>query len=209
MRRHAITLAGCAVVLWSACGDGAGPGEEPRTETFSFEGGLEGWSPDATDILVGEEPIDWSVTTTAEAATDGERSVRLTLDNLSDAGKVWIERRFELEPETSYDVRIEFDLGTSDFGSVNLWTVIAGASSRSPETAEDLESAFRDETGHGRDEDLGLLWVGKCYDLAATTDPDGALHVMLGVWGTFEVTRTYYVDAVLITFTKAEAQRSS
>ena len=161
-------------MLWSACGDGAGPGEEPRPETFSFEDGLEGWSPDATDILVGEDPIDWSVTTTAEAATDGERSTRLTLDNLSDAGKIWIERRFELEPETSYDVRIEFDFGTSDFGFVNLWTVIAGASSRSPETAEDLESAFQDETGHGQDEDLGLVWMEKSYDLAATSGPDGA-----------------------------------
>ena len=74
---------------------------------------------------------------------------------------------------------------------------------------EDLESAFQDETGHGQDEDLGLVWMEKSYDLAATTGPDGELHVMLGVWGTFEVTRTYYVDAVLITFTRAEAQRSS
>ena len=58
-------------------------------------------------------------------------------------------------------------------------------------------------------EDLGLVWMEKSYDLAATTGPDGELHVMLGVWGTFEVTRTYYVDAVLIAFTRAEAQRSS
>ncbi|CAN5879291.1 hypothetical protein BH24GEM1_BH24GEM1_08990 [soil metagenome] len=197
-------LAGCAVMSSAACGDdGTGPNIGPRTETFSFEDGLGAWLADATDITVGGDPIAWDVAVTDEAATDGERSVRLSLDNLSDAGKIWIERSFDLEPETSYSVRIEFDFGTADFGDVNLWTIIAGASPQPPETAQDLQDGFRDETGHDQGQDAGLVWLEKAYDFVTTTEADGVLHVALGVWGTYEVSRIYFVDAVRITFTRA------
>lgn len=48
-----------------------------------------------------------------------------------------------------------------------------------------------------------MAWLEKSCDAAATTGPDGVLHVALGVWGTYEVTRTYLMDAVRVTFTKA------
>jgi hypothetical protein len=191
------------VLMAAACSEGTGPDDDPHIETFSFEEGLASWSPDVTDLQVGDEPSDWSITTTSDSATDGERSVQFVLENPSDEGKIWIERGFQLEPETSYDVRIELDLGTSDFGAVNMWRVIAGVGSRSPETGQDLELAFRDETGHGGDQDVGLVWLAKSYDAAATTGSDGVLHVALGVWGTYEITRTYLMDAVRITFTRS------
>jgi hypothetical protein len=158
MRR--LTLA-AFVIMAAGCSDGSGPGDTPLIETFSFEDGLAGWSADATDLSVGDEPSDWSITNTSHSASDGERSVQLMLDNLSDAGKIWIERSFDLEPETIYDVRVELDFGTWDFGAVNLWRVIAGVSSRSPETAQDLEVAFRDDTGHGEQRNMGLVWLEK------------------------------------------------
>ena len=199
-------LAGCAIAGVAACGDdrglSIGPVIEPRTERFSFEDGLGDWSPDAADVTVGGETLEWEITSTDEAARDGKRALRFTLDNRSDAGKIWIERRFELQPQTSYSVFIELALGTADSGDLNLWTVIAGAFPHSPETREDLAGAFQDDAGHDQGPGAGLVWVEKSYDILARTNSDGVLHVALGLWGTYEVARTYYLDAVQISFTR-------
>ncbi len=173
------------------------PGEVVEA-TFTFDADMEGWEAVATDTL--NPPIDWHVEhTTAEAHT-GEGSVELFLENLNDQGKVWMERPFMLEPGTVYQVEVEYAFGTSDWGDVNLFTIIAGVHDDPPRSAEDL--TFQDEdTGHGGDEDVGLVWQDRSHSFQTEAPSDGTVYMALGVWGTWETARTYFVDDVTVRFT--------
>jgi hypothetical protein len=194
-----VPVASAVGVLAAACGAST---DEPflrRTFGFTFESDLGGWVADGTDL--DDPPVTWSVERSDELAERGDWSVRLSLDNLNDAGKIWMERPFELQPGATYDVEVAFDFASADFGEFGLWTIIAGVSAADPETVDDL--VFRDETGNGADEDMGHLWGARSYPLGtATTDAEGLLWVALGVWGTFETTRTYFLDDLELTFTR-------
>ena len=112
-----------------------------------------------------------------------------------------MERAFELEPGATYDVDAAFDFASADFGDIGLWTIIAGVSEADPETPDDLD--FRDETGNGASDDVGHVWGERTYPLGtATAGLEGLLWVALGVWGTFETPRTYFIDDVELTFTR-------
>jgi hypothetical protein len=39
--------------------------------------------------------------------------------------------------------------------------------------------------------------------MRAVSDPGGRIHIVIGVWGTWETPRTYYVDNVRLLFTRA------
>ncbi|HYO45291.1 MAG TPA: hypothetical protein VEY33_01200 [Gemmatimonadota bacterium] len=197
MKWPAISLAALAAVFVLACADDTtGPDGIVRFET-SFETGLDGFTADGTDL--DDPPIEWSIERTNEEADDGAWSVRLDLANLNDAGKIWIERSFDLEAGRAYDVELSYAFGSSDFGDINLWTIIAGVSPGDPEVTDDL--TFQGSTANGEDQDVGLVWLEKSHDFTATAGAGGELWVALGVWGTSEFPRTYYLDDVEITFT--------
>jgi hypothetical protein len=197
MKKSAIAVLALAFASLTACADDStGPDGTVRFET-SFESGLDGFTPDGTDL--DDPPVEWSIERTDEHADEGSWSVRLDLENLNDAGKIWIERAFSLEPGAAYDVVVSYAFGTSDSGDFNLWTLIAGVTAFDPETVSDL--VFQGETGTGEDEDLGVVWLEKSHAFTATASPSGELWVSLGVWGTWETHRTYYLDDVRIVFT--------
>jgi hypothetical protein len=173
-----------------------GPGGIVRFES-SFEAGLDGFVADGTDL--DDPPIEWSIARTDERADDGEWSVRLELENLNDAGKIWIERPFDLEAGVAYDVEVSYAFGTSDFGDVNIWTIIAGVGPQDPESVDDL--TFQGSTATGNDEDVGIVWLENVFTSTATASAEGELWVSIGVWGTSEFPRTYYLDDVEIAFT--------
>lgn len=196
MRWFAFSTLLCTAAL-SACEDeGTGPDGIVVFET-SFEDGLDGFAEDGTDL--DDPPVDWSIARSDEQADDGDWAVRLELDNLNDAGKIWIERAFDLDPGAAYDVEVTYAFGTSDFGDINNWTIVAGVGPQDPESVDDL--TFQGATGTGNDEDVGLVWLEKSFALSATTNAAGELWVSIGVWGTFETLRTYYVDDLRIEFT--------
>jgi hypothetical protein len=178
--------------------EGCGNGRARWTWFFSFEGGMEGWEPRAFDTALGSGEIPWSIATTADAATDGGRSLRLYLDNSNDAGKIFVEHAFALEPRRHYRVTLELDLGTSDWGDANAFVVIAGVLPSRPLTSADLAPGFRDSTSYGSSSDLGRVWLHKRYAADLWTDATGGAVVAIGIWGTWEGTRTYYVDSVAI-----------
>jgi hypothetical protein len=182
-------LAGCSESL---------EGPDSETFTFSFDQAMQGWTADGTDLT--NPTVAWSVQQSAAESNNGAGSVRIFLDNLNDAGKVWMERSFELEPNRTYDVDVSYAFGSADWGDINLWRIITGVTTDSPEEADDLE--FQDDTGNGLDSDNGIEWMNKTYSFTATTDAAGVLHVAIGTWGTFEVQRTYFVDDVKISFSE-------
>ena len=163
----------------------------------SFESGLDGFAADGTDL--DDPPVEWMIGRSQERADDGAWSVRLELDNFNDAGKIWIERAFQVEAGRTYDVEVSYAFATADFGDFNNWTIIAGVTPAEPETVDDL--TFQGETGNGEEEDVGYVWLEKNHALTATADAGGELWLALGVWGTFETPRTYYLDDVEIVFT--------
>jgi len=167
--------------------------------TDSFESGLGQWTAQAIDL--GEPAGTWSIQGTTEEASAGMHSVQLTLDNVSSAGKVWIERELDAAPTQAYDVDISFDLASADFGTLDLWTVIAGAYPAPPRAADEL--TFQDDTGNGASTDDGYHWVSKSYTVHARSDEEGHLSVTIGVWGTSETARSYYLDNVRLQLTRA------
>jgi hypothetical protein len=196
MGRAMISPAVFAAVLVACADDMTGPGGIVRFES-SFEAGLDGFVADGTDL--DDPPIEWSIARTDERADDGEWSVRLELENLNDAGKIWIERPFDLEAGVAYDVEVSYAFGTSDFGDVNIWTIIAGIGPQDPESVDDL--TFQGSTATGNDEDVGIVWLENVFTSTATASAEGELWVSIGVWGTSEFPRTYYLDDVEIAFT--------
>jgi hypothetical protein len=197
--RRWVPVASAVGVLAAACGAST---DEPflrQTFGFTFESDLGGWVADGTDL--DDPPVTWSVERSDELAERGDWSVRFSLDNLNDAGKIWMERPFELQPGATYDVEAAFDFASADFGDIGLWTIIAGVSEADPETVDDLD--FQDETGNGASDDVGHVWGARSYSLGtATAGGNGLLWVALGVWGTFETSRTYFVDDLELTFTR-------
>jgi hypothetical protein len=184
------------LALVAACSDDpTGPVDGLVFET-SFETGFDGFVPDGADL--DDPPIEWEIERTDERADDGVWSVRLELENLNDAGKIWIERRFDLEPGRVYDIELSYAFASADFGDINAWTIIAGVTPTDPETAADLP--FQGSTANGADDDVGFVWLEGSHDLTVTTDASGEAWLSLGLWGTSEFTRSYHLDDVRVSF---------
>lgn len=197
--RFVLTAVLCSILL-AGCGGTTVNRPPGSSGTFSFENDLQGWTPRATDVFEAGNPpavATWSIQPSQERASDGGSSLRLTVSNLTDAAKVWIERDFTVTPNRRYRVKVQYALASADFGDINLWRIITGVAPSSPQTRDDL--TYQDTTGNGSDAPGGYTWLEKSYDLDATSGADGRLYVTIGVWGTSEHPRTYYLDNVRIT----------
>ena len=197
LRRRHLTWTPLLLLLAIAatgCDDDPTGVEPDVDELFTFEDQLEGWTPAGTDL--DDPPVDWSIERSDEEAESGSHSLRLFLNNMNDAGKIWVQRPFQVSPDQQYKVEVSFSFGTADFGSVNHWSIITGAHLDAPLTREEL--TFQDETANGSESDVGLRWLEKSYTLTIASDSEGEIWVTVGVWGRWETPRTYYVDNLRI-----------
>lgn len=69
----------------------------PQAMTF-FERGFDGWTANGTDL--DNPPDQWSIEPPQDMASKGKTSLKFYLDNVNDAGKIWIERSFNVEPQS-------------------------------------------------------------------------------------------------------------
>ncbi len=182
-----------------SCDQVTAPRPLPVEERFTFPDGLGGWEPRAVDVMVGDEEIDWEIEWSEERSTVGTGSVRFYVDNRSDAAKLWIEYVFDAEPNRDYDVQIAFSFATRDWSDLNLWRIIAGALPSSPQAAGDLDRAFQGDTRAGPPPGDTFVWSRLSYDAALRTEAEGRIHVIVGVWGTSEFQRIYFVDDIQLT----------
>lgn len=186
--------------LIMGCGD-SDPTEpvpgEPLEFSFTLDEDLQGWEGVATDTL--EPAIDWHARHATDVPESDDSAAEIHLENLNDQGKVWIERPFELDPGVQYEVEVRFDFATADWGAVNLFTMIAGVHPTPPRSADAL--TFQDDTGNGADESIGHVWQERSYEFSTMAPDHGTVHVAIGVWGTWEASRHYFVDNVSVTFT--------
>lgn len=82
---------------------------------YSFENDLEGWSTNGTDLSPGEPTADeWAITRSQDIATEGLTSVKFDLTNNNDAGKIWIEKPFVVEPNRLYQVNVSYSFASQD-----------------------------------------------------------------------------------------------
>lgn len=202
---RAATIARFAGVLAlgvMACSDPSGP-IPPREENWSFEAGMEAWTAAAADIHVGGTPIDWWARLSTARASHGSRSVEIYMDNRTDAAKVWIVRPFAVEPNRDYVVHLNFDFASRDYGDVNLFQLLAGASPTAPVTGAEVLAVARTNmsTGNGAGSDVGFQWSHRYMTKGVRSSPNGSLYILVGVWGTWETPRTYYVDNVSVELT--------
>jgi len=160
--------------------------------SVSFEDGWDDW--EAQGIDLNDPPVNWTIERTDDHSDDGDYSMKLYLNNMNDQGKIWVQRSFDMDPNRGYKVKLSFSFASSDFGSFNLWKIIAGAGPKEPSSMDEL--TFHGNTGNGYMEDVGYKWMDKEYTLNARSNSDGELYVYIGVWGTWETGRTYYIDDI-------------
>ena len=195
-------VCGLAIIsfILGGCVRAAPPGPD---YSFSFERSMEGWQANGLDL--DNPPVEWSIEASRDIARDGKSSVRLYLNNINDAGKIWIERSFDVEPNRVYQVRVEYFLASADWGDVNLWTIITGVV---PESAG-KELSYQDTTGNNSRQEEGFVWLHKGYDFTVDSGAEGRLIAIIGIWGTWETARTYYLDSINVTFSPLIADQLS
>jgi hypothetical protein len=166
----------------------------PKEMKYSFENGMDGWVAQGTDL---NNPTDeWSIEPTEDMAKEGHYSLKVYLDNLNDAGKIWIQRPFDVDSNSYYQINVDYEFASADNGDLNLWTIITGALLGPPSKADEL--VYQRDTGNGADKDEGYKWLHKTYTFDMRTGPEKEIYVVIGVWGTWETARTYYIDKVKI-----------
>lgn len=165
--------------------------------SFSFESGLDGWTPSSADLGTGTGSIQGS----SENASQGTRSAAVHLDNAGGAGKVWITRELEVTPDQSYAVDVSFDLGTSDHGTGEPWRLIVGVRDTIPSSTAALD--YHGDTASGAETAVGHVWAEKGTTVGAKADEEGRLYLTLGVWGTTPGQRSYWIDNVRVVLTRS------
>jgi len=174
-------------------------------DTADFEAGWQGWAGDVADVLVspGDE-IYWELDRSTDLAFSGDWSVWLTADNRTDACKLWVEKRYQLAPSTTYTACISYKFCSEIGGIVGTWTILAGAMNADPETGYDIFQAglARETTYNGGV--AGFTWLSKTYTMDVTTAESGELYLLAGVWGVFEVWQTYYIDDITVQIIPAQ-----
>jgi hypothetical protein len=61
---------------------------------------------------------------------------------------------------------------------------------------------YQGDTANGLSSAAGHLWLEKSYDFTVQADSEGQAYAGIGVWGTWEAERSYFLDNVRITFTR-------
>jgi len=163
---------------------------------YSFENTYSGWDTTGIDLQLGDTTIAWSVHPSDEIAIDSSFSMQYYLENFNDAGKIWIQKPFSVEQQKDYIVTVDYKSASRDFGMANLWTIITGVYLSPPDSAHLL--FYQGHTGNGFNFDTGYVWVDKNYEFNINSDTSNNLWIVIGIWGNWEVARTYYIDSVSI-----------
>jgi hypothetical protein len=184
------------VLLLAACGiEDVNPS---KVFVFSFESGTEGWYSNGADL--DNPSVDWSINRAVDMSVDSVSSMRIYLDNDNGRAKIWMERMFSVDSAANYRVDVRYQLATRDYGSSGLWTIIAGVGPRAISLTDEL--VYHDDTANGAGSDVGYLWRYKSYSFDTKSSNAGKLFVNIGIWGTTTGARSYYLDQVLVSFTR-------
>lgn len=175
------------------------------TYHYDFEDGtLQGWVVDGTDLA----PV-WHIVPSRKLAHTGLWSLEYYMENINDATKIWIERSYDVPAGRRYDVNVSWKLASRD-APVGACPIIAYVDNRDLETRfQGIQVIGYSDTGGGQ-----YVWLSKSYlrngvlPGASSGTGQGKIWVAIGMWGTFEVTYTWYVDEVTVEITESAPEIS-
>jgi len=171
--------------------------------SYGFESGtLEGWTADATD----QGLCAWHISPSKKLPYAGAWSLEYYMNNINDATKIWIERAYDVQAGHRYDVSLTWKLATKD-SPVTACPIIAYVGSRDLETHDDEIQVIGYSIGGGTG---NWVWLSESYlrtgvpPGASSVPGQGKIWVAIGMWGTFEVSFTWYVDGVTVDITESQ-----
>ncbi len=169
------------------------------SEFYSFENDMEGWNINGADLSPGDPTADeWAITRSQDMATDGLTAVKLDLTNNNDAGLIWIEKPFLVEPNRIYQVSVSYSFASAD-GALSSFEIMTGVLKQRP-ASNNLIPTFRESTKHSGSKN-GYRWLDKDYEFAVSSGQSTSLWIVIGIRGTFEIRNIYYVDSVRVEIT--------
>jgi hypothetical protein len=85
---------------------------DEKVYTYSFEHDMQEWKPIGLDL--DNPPVTWSINRTNNISFTGTYSLQFYLNNVNDAGKIWIEKQFNITRYRNYNITISYKFATSD-----------------------------------------------------------------------------------------------
>ncbi|MFA6171091.1 MAG: hypothetical protein WCW77_03345 [Patescibacteria group bacterium] len=160
----------------------------------SFESGFGGWVPkhqidcetDASRCI-----FNWSIKRSKQKAYDGVYSLAGYLDGNHDDGTIWVERPFEVAPNSRINCEISFYLWSENDSDSNQWPVLAYAGLKNPLKEKDFSII-------GRTDEVAGQWKKYSYSAQLTSDASGKVWMAFGFGATSEFQRTYFLDKVSV-----------
>jgi hypothetical protein len=194
-REARLVIAVLLVMLASPC--------TAASYSYGFESGtLEGWTADATD----QGQCAWHITASSKLPYAGAWSLEYYMNNINDATKIWIERAYDVQAGRRYDVGLTWKLATKD-SPVTACPIIVYVGGHDLETHDDDIQVIGYSIGGGTG---NWVWLSESYlrtgvlPGAGSGTAQGKIWVAIGMWGTFEVSFTWYVDNVTVDITESQ-----
>jgi len=165
------------------------------TYCYDFETGtIQGW----TANIINDGGWPWHITPSHLVVDQGLWSLELYMANYTDAMHVWMDRYYLPPTGHAYKLTLTWRFATADWGIANLFNVIAYAG---PKATGHSDFTVIGSTSNG--DKPTWVWLTKKYSPVATHS--GGFWAGLGVWGTWETPRTYYIDNVRVDITPTDA----
>ncbi|MFW6135646.1 MAG: hypothetical protein ACOC7N_02360 [Chloroflexota bacterium] len=189
-----VVLGVIAGALLSGCGQTAEPSDVVFEE--GFETGLQDWEKGSDvpeDPNHPGQPVAWSIETSEEQASEGEKSALFVLDGVADDGTIWLTRSFDGAPNEGFTVDLAFDFWSAS-ESFNTLAYVAAYAGDSPPTGEaDFDL--------GQPANLAEGWKAYTYSFDVESADSGEVWVAFGISVVWETEVTYYVDNVRVEIT--------
>lgn len=177
---------------------------EPIKYIESFERDMAGWTTDhhlhCEQSSPPCSPLIWNISRTTQESFEGDYSLKYYMDGTHDDGVIWVEKDFDVKPNTNYDLNITFNLWGYEDDEVGRWTVVSYFGDINPEIEEDFSSVG------WTFEKVG--WKEYSYKTNVKSGNDGKIWAAFGVSAVFETWRTHYLDYVIVSINESKDSSS-
>lgn len=207
----AASLAGCA--------GPTGPGTSVTVDT-SFEDGIDLWTKN-NDVpedpnRPGQQPVNWSITSTTDRARSGERSVNFTLDGRQDDGTIWITRPIGIEQGQRYLANVSAWAWSPDESFNTRAYLVMHLGVSAPSVEEDFPAPGENSTGKANATSGGLRevldkqrgWTRYSFQWTIPATEAREVYMSVGISAVWETEMTFYVDDLSVELTRLASDGS-
>ncbi len=148
------------------------------------------------------ETVNWSIGLSDEAATSGDRSVRMFIDGSQDDGTIWIVRPIDVAEAASYDATVRVQAWSQSESFNQITDLVLSLSTRPPTDEESFPRSQDGQPGESEDgkvagirEPLHQTEGWQTYGFNWTT-PEGVeqLYVAVGISVVWETEVHHFID---------------